>query len=216
MRHRAGRPARARGRRSATSPLGDHDEVDRGAQTGGRLEGAASGGLHEVHGFEASLPVELHARPGQHGQAGVDGHGRTLPGRASHRRRGATEPAAAAPPPLAAGPPPDVPTAAGDLVGLHASDPVTVYLAAAARVDGLKVADVERALYEESAPVLRMLGMRRTLFVLPVDLAPVVHAACTRRHAPSTSGGGWVQARGAGWCGRGRLPVGRAGQPGHR
>ena len=74
---------------------------------------------------------------------------------------------------------PDVPTAAADLVGLHASDPVTVYLAAAARVDGLEVADVERALYEERT-VLRMLGMRRTLFVLPTELAPVVHAACTR------------------------------------
>jgi Winged helix DNA-binding domain len=74
---------------------------------------------------------------------------------------------------------PDVPTAAADLVGLHATDPVPVYLAAAARVDGTKVADVERALYEERS-VLRMLGMRRTLFVLPVDLAPVVHAACTR------------------------------------
>jgi hypothetical protein len=74
---------------------------------------------------------------------------------------------------------PDVAAAAGDLVGLHASDPVTVYLAAAARIDGVKVADVERALYEERS-VLRMLGMRRTLFVLPVDLAPVVHAACTR------------------------------------
>ncbi len=74
---------------------------------------------------------------------------------------------------------PDVPTAAADLVGLHASDPVTVYLAAAARVDGLEVAGVERALYEERT-VLRMLGMRRTLFVLPTELAPVVHAACTR------------------------------------
>jgi hypothetical protein len=73
----------------------------------------------------------------------------------------------------------DVTTAAADLVGLHATDPVTVYLSAAARVEGAKVADVERALYEERT-VLRMLGMRRTLFVVPVDLAPVVHAACTR------------------------------------
>jgi hypothetical protein len=74
---------------------------------------------------------------------------------------------------------PDVATVAGDLVGVHATDPVTVYLSAAARVDGLKVADVERALYEERS-VLRMLGMRRTLFVVPTELAPVVHAACTR------------------------------------
>jgi hypothetical protein len=74
---------------------------------------------------------------------------------------------------------PDVVTAAGDLVGLHASDPVTPYLAAAARVDGLGAADVEHALYEERS-ALRMLGMRRTMFVVPIDLAPVVHAACTR------------------------------------
>jgi hypothetical protein len=74
---------------------------------------------------------------------------------------------------------PDVATAAGDLVGLHASDPVTVYLSAAARVEGLKVADVEQSLYEDRS-ALRMLGMRRTLFVLPTELAPVVHAACTR------------------------------------
>ena len=73
----------------------------------------------------------------------------------------------------------DVETAARSVVGLHATDPVTVHLGAAARVEGAKVADVERALYEERS-VLRMLGMRRTLFVLPVDLAPVVHAACTR------------------------------------
>lgn len=74
---------------------------------------------------------------------------------------------------------PDVPTAAGDLVGLHATDPVTVHLSAAARVEGLKVADVEQALYEERS-ALRMLGMRRTLFVVPTELASVVHAACTR------------------------------------
>jgi hypothetical protein len=74
---------------------------------------------------------------------------------------------------------PDVTTAAGGLVGLHASDPVTPYLAAVARVDGLRVTDVEHALYEERS-ALRMLGMRRTMFVVPVDLAPVVHAACTR------------------------------------
>ena len=74
---------------------------------------------------------------------------------------------------------PDVPTLAGDLVGLHASDPVSIYLAAVARIEGLTVADVERALYEERS-VLRMLGMRRTMFVVPTELVPVVQAACTR------------------------------------
>jgi hypothetical protein len=67
---------------------------------------------------------------------------------------------------------------AGDLVGLHATDPATVYLAARARLRVPALAEVDRALYEERQ-VLRMIGMRRTLFVLPLDLAAVVRAACT-------------------------------------
>ncbi|MEA2266877.1 MAG: hypothetical protein QOE27_2460, partial [Solirubrobacteraceae bacterium] len=72
----------------------------------------------------------------------------------------------------------DVAGVAGDLVGLHATDPASVMLAARRRVRGVVVADVERALYEERT-VVRMLGMRRTMFVVPVDLMPVVQAACT-------------------------------------
>jgi hypothetical protein len=72
----------------------------------------------------------------------------------------------------------DVVELARDLVGLHATDPATVYLAARARMADASVADVERALYEERR-ALRMLGMRRTMFVLPLDLAPVVQAGCT-------------------------------------
>ena len=67
---------------------------------------------------------------------------------------------------------------AGDMVGLHATDPASVYLAARARLRDPSVAAVERALYEERT-ALRMLGMRRTLFVVPVELAPVIQAACT-------------------------------------
>jgi hypothetical protein len=37
---------------------------------------------------------------------------------------------------------------------------------------------VDRALYDDRT-LLRMLGMRRTMFVVPTDLAPVVQAACT-------------------------------------
>jgi len=66
---------------------------------------------------------------------------------------------------------------AAALVGLHSSDPVTVYLSAQARVEGLSVADVERALYVDRS-LIRMLGMRRTLFVVPPDLAPELRAAC--------------------------------------
>ena len=63
------------------------------------------------------------------------------------------------------------------LVALHASDPVTVYLSARARSGGT-AQDVDAALYEERA-VVRMLGMRRTVFVVPAELAGVVQAACT-------------------------------------
>lgn len=66
---------------------------------------------------------------------------------------------------------------AESLVALHATDPVTVYLSARAR-SRCAVDDVEAVLYEERA-VVRMLGMRRTVFVVPAGLADVVQAACT-------------------------------------
>jgi Winged helix DNA-binding domain len=92
---------------------------------------------------------------------------------------------------------------AGGLVGLHATDPATVFLAAWAR--GVEGAELERALYEERS-VLRMIGMRRTLFVLPLDLAAVVHAGCTesilaasrRRYAKLIEGGG-IASDGEAW-----------------
>ena len=67
---------------------------------------------------------------------------------------------------------------ARDLVGLHGTDPATVHLAARSRMAVPEVTAVERALYEDRA-LVRMLGMRRTMFVEPVELVPVVQAACT-------------------------------------
>jgi len=67
---------------------------------------------------------------------------------------------------------------AEDLVALHATDPATVHLAVRARLAGASVAAVEEALYEERS-LVRMLGMRRTMFVVPTDLVPVVQAAAT-------------------------------------
>jgi Winged helix DNA-binding domain len=67
---------------------------------------------------------------------------------------------------------------ADGLVGVHATDPATVFLSARARLSKPAVEEVERALYGERT-VIRMIGMRRTLFVLPLDLAAVVQAACT-------------------------------------
>jgi hypothetical protein len=101
-------------------------------------------------------------------------------------------------------------SAAGDsvelargLVGLHATDPATVFLSARAR--GVEAKALDRSLYEERS-VLRMIGMRRTLFVLPLDVAAVVQAACTesildvsrRRYAKLIEGAG-IAADGEAW-----------------
>jgi hypothetical protein len=80
---------------------------------------------------------------------------------------------------LAAGHAAAEPTAvARDLVALHSTDPASVYLSAAARLAVPTVAAVDDALYERRS-LVRMLGMRRTMFVVPVEVAPVVQAACT-------------------------------------
>ncbi len=71
-----------------------------------------------------------------------------------------------------------VTVAARDLIGLHGTDPASVYLAAWARTPGADAAAVQHALYTERA-LVRMLGMRRTMFVVPVELVPLVQAACT-------------------------------------
>ncbi len=68
--------------------------------------------------------------------------------------------------------------AATSVVALHATDPATVHLSVAARVPGSEVAGTERALYDDRT-LIRMLGMRRTVFVVPTRFAPVVQAACT-------------------------------------
>lgn len=68
---------------------------------------------------------------------------------------------------------------ARDMIGLHATDPASVFLAAWARMQCAEVEAIERALYEERS-LLKMLGMRRTMFVVPIELAPVIQAACTQ------------------------------------
>jgi hypothetical protein len=70
------------------------------------------------------------------------------------------------------------------LVALHSSDPVTVYLTAVARLARFAPGDLEGALYERKS-LVRMLGMRRTLFVVPRDLAAIMDEACTKLLAPA-------------------------------
>jgi hypothetical protein len=67
---------------------------------------------------------------------------------------------------------------AEDLVGLHGSDPASVYLSALARLRSPATEAVDAALYEARS-LVRMLGMRRTMFALPRQLAPIVQSACT-------------------------------------
>ena len=76
----------------------------------------------------------------------------------------------------------DIVQVARDLVGIHSSDATSVYLGVHARVENFEVSQLEAALYEARS-LGRILGMRRTMFVLPIDLIPVVHAAVTRRLA---------------------------------
>jgi hypothetical protein len=68
---------------------------------------------------------------------------------------------------------------ANDLVGLHSTDPATVYLSLFNRLAGFGVADLEDALYERRT-LTRILGMRRTLFAAPRELGAVIDAACTK------------------------------------
>jgi hypothetical protein len=66
--------------------------------------------------------------------------------------------------------------AARAVVCLHGTDSSTVYLSAWARLRQPSVAGMEDALYERRA-LLRMLAMRRTVFVVPTEAAPIVQAA---------------------------------------
>ncbi len=68
---------------------------------------------------------------------------------------------------------------ARDLVGLHSTDPATVFVAAWARMKNAEVAGIERELYDDRS-LVRVLVMRRTAFVLPPDLAGIALAACAR------------------------------------
>lgn len=64
------------------------------------------------------------------------------------------------------------------IVALHATDPASVHLSACARLDEPSVEKVERALYEDRT-LLRLLGMRRTMFVTGLDTAALVQAGCS-------------------------------------
>src|SRR5262245_56017175 len=70
----------------------------------------------------------------------------------------------------------ELPGLADGMAGIHATDPASVYLELRARTNGLARADVERALYDDRT-LVKVLGMRRTMFVVSPALAAVMHAA---------------------------------------
>ncbi len=69
--------------------------------------------------------------------------------------------------------------AAASMVVLHASDSPSVFLQARARMATSSPSAIEREMYEDRT-VLRVLAMRRTLFLVPVADVPMVHAAASR------------------------------------
>lgn len=71
----------------------------------------------------------------------------------------------------------DVDEIVRSMVVLHATDPATVFLSVAARSLTAEPGHVEKALYEDRT-LLRMLAMRRTMFVAPLDLVPALQASC--------------------------------------
>jgi hypothetical protein len=70
----------------------------------------------------------------------------------------------------------DLAAVADDMAGIHATDPASVYMELRARTRDLTHADVERALYHDRT-IVKVLGMRRTMFVTSPAFAGVVHAA---------------------------------------
>ncbi|MFD6094510.1 winged helix DNA-binding domain-containing protein [Oerskovia sp. NPDC060338] len=82
---------------------------------------------------------------------------------------------------LGAGGPAPVGTVEGvvdRLVALHATDAPSVYLSVLARVPELRIEDVAAAMYDRRT-LVRVLAMRRTLFVVARDMVPVVHAGAS-------------------------------------
>ena len=71
-------------------------------------------------------------------------------------------------------------------MALHATEAASVHLAVAARTEGISVAGVDRALYEERS-LVKQLAMRRTLFAFPPDLIPAALGSASGRVATAFS-----------------------------
>lgn len=67
-------------------------------------------------------------------------------------------------------------------MALHSSDPASVYLSAAARMERPTIETIESELYDDPT-VIRHHAMRRTLWVMTPRIAEAAHAACSRKIA---------------------------------
>jgi hypothetical protein len=76
----------------------------------------------------------------------------------------------------------DVFAATCAMTALHATEPTTPHLSLLARVRELRVEDVERSLYDERS-IVKVMGMRRTLFVVTRDLLAPIAASVGARVA---------------------------------
>ncbi|MEU4803879.1 winged helix DNA-binding domain-containing protein [Actinosynnema sp. NPDC023587] len=100
---------------------------------------------------------------------------------------------------LLAAPAATVEEVADAVVGLHASDPASVFLSARARLAEPSVQAVDDALYRDRS-LVRLLCMRRTMFVVTAASAPVVTAAAARQVAARERAGLLKYlAEGVGW-----------------
>ncbi|WP_068278522.1 winged helix DNA-binding domain-containing protein [Aldersonia kunmingensis] len=66
--------------------------------------------------------------------------------------------------------------AASGVAVLHATEPASVYLSILARCPSVSITDISRVLHDDRS-LVRMMAMRRTLFVVPADEVPIVHHA---------------------------------------
>ncbi|MER7277155.1 winged helix DNA-binding domain-containing protein [Dactylosporangium sp. NPDC000244] len=99
------------------------------------------------------------------------------------------------------------------VVGLHATEPASVYLAAWARAERLQVEDVDRALYRDRT-LVKQLAMRRTLFVFPRSRLGAVWGSASARVAANERArmarevvAAGIDGDGQGWLERARAAI---------
>jgi hypothetical protein len=83
---------------------------------------------------------------------------------------------------LSPGRQPDLIEMTGQLIGWHASDPATPYLSVWSRAHNFRTAHLDQALYEKRSAV-KLLAMRRTLWLVDAEHLPLLRATAGDRVA---------------------------------